>query len=135
MNVFADKMLAIMGNAFSRCALSMANAISMVAAHIANLDSGSKDASEIAAAADEIELLRDTLRVAGIDKEHSVEMFLEMEAKRGDLHEAAKNAINALQQIAMTHPAADDHSREMYRVAEEARQRLLAVLNCATVFE
>ena len=35
------------------------------------------------------------------------------------------DAIVALQQIALAHPGSDDHSREMYRIAETARLGLL----------
>lgn len=41
---------------------------------------------------------------------------------------AIEKAIFALQQIALAHPGADEHSRAMYRLADDTRTDLLKTI-------
>lgn len=45
-----------------------------------------------------------------------------------DIAEALDKAIQALQRVAMAHPASDEHSRDMYRTAADARSELVKIL-------
>lgn len=45
-----------------------------------------------------------------------------------DIAEALEKAIQALQRVAMAHPASDEHSRDMYMAADDARSGLVKIL-------
>lgn len=46
-----------------------------------------------------------------------------------EIADAIEKAIQALQRVAMAHPASDEHSRDMYRTVSEAREPLVKILH------